>query len=183
MLLNRLPDFIKCLPLLFQVYWPILIIFGVRDLMSALHAFEQFVVWWNLWITWRSGLNWADHVNYTVKMSWKALHFIMRIGKKTNSSTKFSLHVTGTSNSWMWGCGLGSVQGGTNTRVRQGAKESGWICTSYERIELGNIVAAYKDVTHMCSLQSLLWRTDVEGCRWQITTVQISEQGWPCTEI
>jgi len=33
-------------------------------------------------------LSWADHVNYTVKKSWKALHFIMRILKKGNSGTK-----------------------------------------------------------------------------------------------
>ena len=36
----------------------------------------------------RCNLSWADHVNYTVKKSWKALHFIMRILKKGNSSTK-----------------------------------------------------------------------------------------------
>jgi len=36
----------------------------------------------------RSDLSWADHVNYTVKKAWKALHFIMRIHKKGNSSTK-----------------------------------------------------------------------------------------------
>ena len=26
-----------------------------------------------------SDLNWADHVNYTLRKAWKALHFIMRI--------------------------------------------------------------------------------------------------------
>ena len=35
----------------------------------------------------------------------------------------------------------------------------------------------------MCSLQSVLWRTGVEGCRWQITTAELSEQGWSRTEI
>jgi len=29
----------------------------------------------------RSNLNWADHVNYTVKKAWKALYFIKRIPK------------------------------------------------------------------------------------------------------
>jgi hypothetical protein len=29
-----------------------------------------------------SDLSWADHVNYTVKKAWKALHFIMRIVRK-----------------------------------------------------------------------------------------------------
>ena len=33
-------------------------------------------------------LSWADHVNYTVKKAWKALHFTMRILKKENSNTK-----------------------------------------------------------------------------------------------
>jgi len=41
-----------------------------------------------LGIIFRSHLNWADHVNYTVKKSWKALHFIMRIIKKGNIGTK-----------------------------------------------------------------------------------------------
>ena len=37
---------------------------------------------------------------------------------------------------------LGSVQGGTNNCVRQGAKESCQICTSYEQFELGNFGVA-----------------------------------------
>jgi len=41
-----------------------------------------------LGIIFRNDLNWADHVNYTVKKAWKALHFIMHILKKGNSSTK-----------------------------------------------------------------------------------------------
>ena len=36
----------------------------------------------------RNDLNWADHVNYTLRKSWKALHFIMRILKKGNNNTK-----------------------------------------------------------------------------------------------
>src|SRR5215469_9248474 len=36
----------------------------------------------------RSDLSWTDHVNYTVKKAWKALHFTMRILKKGNSNTK-----------------------------------------------------------------------------------------------
>ena len=42
----------------------------------------------------RSDLNWADHVNYTVKKVWKALHFIMRILKRGNSSTKSLAYTT-----------------------------------------------------------------------------------------
>ena len=30
----------------------------------------------------RNDLNWADHVNYTLRKAWKALNFIMRILKK-----------------------------------------------------------------------------------------------------
>ena len=35
-----------------------------------------------------SVLNWADHVNYTLRKARKALHFIMRILKKGNNNTK-----------------------------------------------------------------------------------------------
>jgi hypothetical protein len=41
-----------------------------------------------------SDLNWVDHVNYTVKKAWKAQHFIMRIHKKSNSSTKSLAYTT-----------------------------------------------------------------------------------------
>jgi hypothetical protein len=33
-------------------------------------------------------LNWADHVNFTLRKAWKALHFVMRILKKGNHNTK-----------------------------------------------------------------------------------------------
>ena len=33
-------------------------------------------------------LSWADHVNYMAKKAWKALHFIMRILKRGDRSTK-----------------------------------------------------------------------------------------------
>jgi len=36
----------------------------------------------------RSDLSWADQVNYTVQKAWRALHFVMRIVKKGNKSTK-----------------------------------------------------------------------------------------------
>jgi len=42
----------------------------------------------------RSDLSWADHVNYTVKKTWKALHFIMRILKKGSSSTESLAYTT-----------------------------------------------------------------------------------------
>ena len=39
-------------------------------------------------IIFRSDLSWADHVNYTVKKAWKALHFVMRMVKRGNKNTK-----------------------------------------------------------------------------------------------
>jgi hypothetical protein len=41
-----------------------------------------------------SNLSWADHVNYMEKEAWKALHFIMRILKRGNSSTKSLTYTT-----------------------------------------------------------------------------------------
>jgi hypothetical protein len=35
-----------------------------------------------------SYLNWADHVSYTLRKAWKALHFIMRILKKVYNNMK-----------------------------------------------------------------------------------------------
>ena len=37
---------------------------------------------------------------------------------------------------------MGSVEGGTNKYVRQGSKETGQICTSYEQSELGSFGVA-----------------------------------------
>jgi hypothetical protein len=42
----------------------------------------------------RSVLSWADQVNYTVKKAWKALHFITRIVKNGNSSSKSLAYTT-----------------------------------------------------------------------------------------
>jgi hypothetical protein len=38
-------------------------------------------------IMFRSGLSWADQVNYTVKKAWEALNFTMRILIKGNGNT------------------------------------------------------------------------------------------------
>jgi len=32
-------------------------------------------------------------------------------------------------------------------------------------------------ITHMCSLQNVLWRTGLDGYRWQITMAKLSERG------
>jgi len=37
-----------------------------------------------------SDLSWADQVNYAVKKAWKALHFTMRMLKKSNSNTSLA---------------------------------------------------------------------------------------------
>ena len=36
----------------------------------------------------RSDLSWADQVNYAVQKAWRAHHFVMRVVKKGNKSTK-----------------------------------------------------------------------------------------------
>jgi len=35
-----------------------------------------------------SDLNWAEHVNYTLRKSWKVINFIKRIHKKGNNTMK-----------------------------------------------------------------------------------------------
>jgi len=35
-----------------------------------------------------NALNWADHVNYTLRKAWKALHFMMRILQTRNNNMK-----------------------------------------------------------------------------------------------
>jgi len=37
-------------------------------------------------------LNWADHVNYELRKTWKALNFIMHALKKGNNNTKLSAY-------------------------------------------------------------------------------------------
>jgi hypothetical protein len=40
-----------------------------------------------------SDLNWADHVNYTLRKAWTALHFVMPVLKKGNSNTKHLAYI------------------------------------------------------------------------------------------
>jgi hypothetical protein len=51
--------------------------------------------------------SWVDQINYTVLKSWKALHFVMLLVK----NGKYSVQVTSTSDSRLWGCVLGPIQG------------------------------------------------------------------------
>ena len=70
----------------------------------------------------RSDLIWADEVNYTVQKTWRALHFVMRIVKREIKIRKFSLYVTSTSNSRIWGGELESIQGMSDKCFRPGTK-------------------------------------------------------------
>jgi len=51
---------------------------------------------------------------------------------------KVYLYFLSGADSRIWGCMLGSIQGGTDNFVRPGKKESGKICKSYKRLELEN---------------------------------------------
>jgi hypothetical protein len=55
----------------------------------------------------------------------------------------------------------------TNKGVRQGAKQSGQICTHHKKLELGDTEVAKKVITNMCSVQSVLWGLRVEAYRCQ----------------
>ena len=84
-----------------------------------------------------SGLSWGDQVNYTVKKAWKALHFTMWILKKGNSNTKSLAYLSLVRPILEYGGrALGSIQGGANNCVIQGAKERSQICTSYNQYKL-----------------------------------------------
>jgi len=127
----------------------------------------------------RSDLSWADQVKYMVKKAWKALHFTMRILKKGNSNAKSLAYMSLVVRSSNMGPRAGIRTGRVKQCVRQGTEESGHICTSYEQFELENSGVAQKVITHVCPLQSVLWRTGVEGYRRQITTATLPEQGRP----
>ena len=102
----------------------------------------------------RSDLSQADQVNYAVKKSWKALHFTVRIIKKGNCNTESLAYMSLVRPILKYGPLAEIRTGRVNKYVRQGAKESCQICTSYEQSELGKLGVAQKVITHMCSLQS-----------------------------
>jgi len=66
----------------------------------------------------------------------------MHILKKGNSSTKILDDTTLVRSILEYGAGCWDPYREGQIYVGQGAKERGYICVSYERIELGNIVAA-----------------------------------------
>jgi len=79
--------------------------------------------------------------SFTARKPWKALQFVMRVLKKGNRNTKFSLHVTGTSYTWIWVCMLGSMQR-TDKCVGPSTEESCSIYKLYEGFWLGNLGSA-----------------------------------------
>jgi hypothetical protein len=63
----------------------------VKDLINYLLMYTQILEASSckyLGVILRIDLGWADQVNYTVRKTWKALHFTMRILKKGNSNSK-----------------------------------------------------------------------------------------------
>ena len=78
-----------------------------------------------------SNLSVVDQVNYAVKKAWKALHFTMRIIKKCKSNTKSLAYRSLVRPILEYGAACWDpYREGKNKCVRQGAKESGQICTS-----------------------------------------------------
>ena len=88
----------------------------------------------------RRDLSWADHINYTVKKAWKALHFIMRILKMGNNSIKSLAYTILLRPLLEYGaaCWEPYRKGQIHALDRVQKK----VCISYERIELGNTDAA-----------------------------------------
>ena len=107
----------------------------------------------------RSDLSWADQVNYTVKKAWKALHFTIQILKKGNSNTKSLAYMSLVRPILEYGAVCWDLyregQISALDRVQKKAAK--------EQSELGNFGIAYKVITHMCPLQSVLWVTRVEA--------------------
>jgi hypothetical protein len=128
----------------------------------------------------RSDLSWADHVIYIVNKAWKALRIRMRILKKGNSYSQSFVYVSLVRPILECGTACWDLyREGKNNCVRLAPEESCQICTSYEQSELGNSGVAQKVITYMCPLQSLLWRTVVEGYKRQFTTATLSEHSRP----
>ena len=55
---------------------------GIRYYFGDQLITEASSIKYTIGIIIRGVLNWADHVNYTLRNEWKALHFIMPILKK-----------------------------------------------------------------------------------------------------
>ena len=102
----------------------------------------------------RSDLSWTDDVNYTVKKDWK-VHFIMRILKKGNSSTKSLAYKTLVRPILEYGdarwdpCREGQIHALDRVQKKRGAKfayhtnESNWETLSQRRM-ISRICAVFK---------------------------------------
>ena len=73
----------------------------------------------------RNDLNWANHVNYTLRKAWKALHFIMRILKKGNNYTKSLAYTALVRRYLSMERSVGTIERRSGKRFKSGAKESG----------------------------------------------------------
>ena len=107
----------------------------------------------------RSDISWADQVNYTGKKVWKALHFTMRLLKRGNINTKSLAYMSLVHPILEYGAACWDPyregQISALDRVQKKAAK--------EQSELGNFGIAYKVITHMCPLQSVLWVMGVEA--------------------
>ena len=123
----------------------------------------------------RSDFSWADHVNYTVKKAWKALHFTMRILKKGNSNTKsYSLRVSIVRPILEYGATCWDpYREGQITVLDRVEKKAAKFAHQKNSLNWETLASR---ITHKCSLQSVLWRTGVEGYRLQIKTATLSQQ-------
>jgi hypothetical protein len=90
----------------------------------------------------RSDLSWADHVNYTLKKAWKALHFTMRILKRGNSNSKSLVYMSLVRPTLEYGDACWDPYRQGQIAALDMLQKTGQICTSYEQFELGNFGVA-----------------------------------------
>jgi len=81
--------------------------------------------------------NKSDQVNRTVKKAWRALHFIMLILKKGNSSIKSFAYVSLVRPILEFGPRAGIRTGRDKKNTLGRVEKSCQICKSYEHFELG----------------------------------------------
>ena len=113
----------------------------------------------------RSNLSWEDQVNYTVKKAWKALNFTMRILKKGNSNTKTLAYMSLVRLILEYGAAYWDpYRKGQITALDRLQKKVAKFAHQTNSLNWKTL-ASRRKLSHMCSLQSILWRTGVEGYR------------------
>jgi hypothetical protein len=111
----------------------------------------------------RRDLSWTDHVNYTVKKAWKALHFIMRILRKGNGNTKRLAYTSLVRPILEYGSACWDpYREGQIIELDRIQKKAGIFAHNANRPSW-ETVFAQEDSTSMCPVQSLQWRKGVEG--------------------